>query len=141
MSLLSIFSVLITVAALFAYVNHRTLGLPTTIGIMAISLVFSLVLVAFGNLGLGGAEDIAVGIVSQIEFDDTLLNGMLGFLLFAGALHVNLDDLLARKLDHRHAGLVRRGVLHVPGRRRQLAAVPAPSASSCRSSTACCSAR
>ena len=98
MSLLTISSVLISVAALFAYVNTRTLKLPTTIGIMAISLAFSLALVALGNLGLGGAEEIAVGIVGQIEFDETLLNGMLGFLLFAGALHVNLDDLLARKL-------------------------------------------
>ena len=98
MTLLSISSVLISVAALFAYVNHRTLKLPTTIGIMVISLVFSLALVVLGNLGFGGAEEIAIGIVSQIEFDETLLNGMLGFLLFAGALHVNLDDLLARKL-------------------------------------------
>ena len=98
MSLLSLSSVLITVAAVFAYVNYRTLKLPTTIGIMVISLVFSLVLVALGNLGFGGAEEVARGIVAQIEFDETLLNGMLGFLLFAGALHVNLDGLLTRKL-------------------------------------------
>ncbi len=98
MTLLSLSSVLITVAALFAYVNYRTLKLPTTIGIMVISLVFSLVLVVLGNVGLGGAERIAIDIVGQVDFDETLLNGMLGFLLFAGALHVNLDDLLERKL-------------------------------------------
>jgi len=97
MSLLSITSVLLTVSALFAYVNYRTLKLPTTIGIMVISLAFSLLLVALGNVGYGNAERIAAEIIGQIEFDDTLLNGMLGFLLFAGAMHINLDRLLERK--------------------------------------------
>lgn len=97
MSLLSITSLLITVSALFAWVNVRTLKLPTTIGIMVISLVFSIVLVVLGNLGFGDAERYAREIVAQVQFDETLLNGMLGFLLFAGALHINLDDLLERK--------------------------------------------
>ena len=97
MSFLTITSILITVAALFAYVNHRTLKLPTTIGIMVISLLFSLVLVALGHVGYERGIETASGIVGQIEFDETLLNGMLGFLLFAGAMHINLHDLLARK--------------------------------------------
>jgi len=97
MSLLSITSILITVAALFSYVNYRTLKLPNTIGIMVISLAFSLVLVLMGKAGFGGAERMAADIIGQIEFDETLLNGMLGFLLFAGAMHINLDSLLERK--------------------------------------------
>lgn len=97
MSLLTITSILITVSALFAYVNYRTLKLPTTIGIMVISLLFSVVLVLLGKAGYGDAERIAHDIVSQIEFDNALLNGMLGFLLFAGAMHINLDELLKRK--------------------------------------------
>lgn len=97
MSLLSISSILITVSALFAYVNYRTLKLPNTIGIMVISLCFSLVLVLLGIAGYGDAVRIASEIISQIEFDNTLLNGMLGFLLFAGAMHIDLDRLLARK--------------------------------------------
>lgn len=97
MSLLTITSILITVSALFAYVNYQTLKLPTTIGIMVISLLFSLVLVVLGQYGYDRGVDIASGIVSQVEFDDTLLNGMLGFLLFAGAMHINLDELLKRK--------------------------------------------
>ncbi len=97
MTLLSITSILITVSALFAYVNYRTLKLPNTIGIMVCSLVFSLVLVLLGNHGYAEGERIASNIISQIEFDNTLLNGMLGFLLFAGAMHINLDDLLKRK--------------------------------------------
>lgn len=97
MSLLSITSILITVSALFAFVNYRTLKLPTTIGIMVISLIFSLALVLLGNAGFGDAERIASDIVGQIQFDEALLNGMLGFLLFAGAMHIDLDHLLKRK--------------------------------------------
>lgn len=97
MSLLTITSILITVSALFAYVNYRTLKLPNTIGIMVISLLFSLALVLLGNIGYGDGERIASDIISQIEFDNTLLNGMLGFLLFAGAMHINLGALLERK--------------------------------------------
>lgn len=97
MSLLSITSILITVAALFSYINYRTLKLPTTIGIMVISLLFSLVLVLLGSFGYERGITYATDIVSQIEFDETLLNGMLGFLLFAGAMHINLHELLKRK--------------------------------------------
>lgn len=97
MSLLTITSILITVSALFAYANYRTFKLPNTIGIMVISLLFSLFLVLLGNFGYSEGERIASDIISQIEFDNTLLNGMLGFLLFAGAMHIDLDELLERK--------------------------------------------
>ena len=59
--------------------------------------MFSLLLVLLGNAGFGNAETVAAGIISQIEFDEALLNGMLGFLLFAGALHIDLDRLLEKK--------------------------------------------
>lgn len=97
MSFLTITSILITVSALFAYANYRTFKLPNTIGIMVISLLFSLALVLLGNFGYSEGERIASDIIAQIEFDNTLLNGMLGFLLFAGAMHINLDRLLERK--------------------------------------------
>lgn len=97
MTLLSITSILISVSAVFSYINYRTLKLPTTIGIMAISLLFSLALVLLSHLGWSDGERIASDIVSQIDFDETLLNGMLGFLLFAGALHIDLHELLTRK--------------------------------------------
>lgn len=97
MSLLTITSILLTVSALFAYANYRTLKLPTTIGIMVISLVFSLILVLLGMAGYERGVETASNIVAQIEFDETLLNGMLGFLLFAGAMHINLHGLLKHK--------------------------------------------
>lgn len=97
MSLLSITSILITVSALFAWLNYHTLKLPTTIGIMVISLLFSLFLVLLGALGFEQGVNMAEQLVAQIDFNEALLTGMLGFLLFAGAMHVNLDDLIEAK--------------------------------------------
>lgn len=97
MSLLSITSILLTVSALFAWLNYHTLKLPTTIGIMVISLLFSLFLVILGAFGFEAGINMAEQLVAQIDFNKALLNGMLGFLLFAGAMHVNLDDLIESK--------------------------------------------
>lgn len=92
MTLVQTLTILICLAALFSYVNHRLLRFPLTIGLMAVSLMFSLVLLALGKLGFGiGAE--AKRFMDAIDFNEALMHGMLGFLLFAGALHVNLDEL------------------------------------------------
>jgi CPA1 family monovalent cation:H+ antiporter len=96
MSIFEIIALLTTLAALFSYINHRFIRLPTTIGLMLISLLISLSLIAGSYLGLG-LEKIAEQFISQIDFSQTLMEGMLSFLLFAGALHVNLDDLLEQK--------------------------------------------
>ncbi len=96
MDMFELLSVLITLAAVFAWVNHRYLPLPSTIGIMIISMVFSLALVALGGVGFNGGT-ILTGILEGVDFSETLLHGMLGALLFAGALHINLDDLRERR--------------------------------------------
>ena len=96
MKLFNIIAILITLAAAFSYVNHRYIRLPNTIGIMLISLLVSLGVIALGPLGLGLEED-ARYLLENIDFDETLLHGMLSFLLFAGALHVNLGDLAKQK--------------------------------------------
>jgi len=90
-------AVLITLAALFSYVNHRFLRIPTTIGIMIISLVLSLGLLLLNALGWTVPEQQAERLVGGIDFHETLMEGMLSFLLFAGALHINLDDLRQQK--------------------------------------------
>ncbi|MCB1057589.1 MAG: sodium:proton antiporter, partial [Acidobacteria bacterium] len=92
MSLFEIFAALVTIAAAFSYVNHRFLKLPTTIGLMAMALVLSLLLLAAGGLSPSLVSD-GRRILGSIDFSRTLMQGMLGFLLFAGSLHVNLDDL------------------------------------------------
>lgn len=93
MPLLDICAILLTLAALFGYLNHRFIGLPTTIGIMVITMVISLATVLLGKLGVHGGQDTVLALVGAIDFDDTLMKGMLSFLLFAGALHVDLAEL------------------------------------------------
>ena len=98
LSLLHVATVIITLAALFGYINHRWLGLPHAIGIVVIALLASLGAIAldaiFPALAL---QETVRGILADLDFHDVLMNGMLSFLLFAGALHVNLGDLLSRK--------------------------------------------
>jgi CPA1 family monovalent cation:H+ antiporter len=96
MKLFNILAVLITLSATFSYINHRFIRLPTTIGLMAIALLISLGLIILGPFGLG-LEEGAHRLLNSIDFDETLLHGMLSFLLFAGALHINLADLARQK--------------------------------------------
>ena len=96
MALIHTLTILICLAALFSYVNHRLLKLPMTIGLMAVALAFSLILLVLGKLGFG-IEAEAQRFVRGIDFNEALMHGMLGFLLFAGALHVKLDELLDLK--------------------------------------------
>jgi len=94
MSPFDVLAALTTLAAVFAWVNHRYIKLPPTIGLMALSMAFSVALVVFGRLGLPLEEPLRQ-VLAEIEFDSVLLNGMLGALLFAGALHLDLADLAA----------------------------------------------
>ena len=92
-STIEIAALLISIAALFAYLNDRFVGLPTTIGVMVIALLVSVLAVVLNLLGLGDFHTDAKVLLERIDFNETLLQGMLSFLLFAGALHVNLNDL------------------------------------------------
>ncbi len=97
MDLLGTASLLMTVTALFAYVNYRFIRLPITIGVMVISLVFSLFLVLLSKAGLTFGMEYTEKLLSGVDFDATLMEGMLSFLLFAGALHINLNELLDKQ--------------------------------------------
>ncbi|MDH5182742.1 MAG: sodium:proton antiporter [Gammaproteobacteria bacterium] len=96
MDLLNIIAVLITLSALFSYINYRYIGLPTSIGIMVIGMLVSLAVIAAGVLGVGIVREAEV-FVKSIDFTTSLMQGMLSFLLFASALHVNLNDLMKQK--------------------------------------------
>jgi len=96
MDLLNVIALLITLAALAAYVNHRLLKLPVTIGVMAVAMVLSVALLGLDAVGIP-FQDRARTWLSRIDFSAALMRGMLSFLLFAGALQVNLEDLLERK--------------------------------------------
>jgi CPA1 family monovalent cation:H+ antiporter len=88
MSILVIITILVVITAVFAYINTRILKLPETIGIMIVSIVFSLLLIIIGSLFpvvTGFAKDF----IGNIDFSKVLLDIMLSFLLFAGALHTD----------------------------------------------------
>lgn len=92
--MLDIAAICLVVTALFAYFNHRFVRLPTTIGVMAIALALSLCMVGLNALGLDhGLRRYEESFLRSIDFSDVLMQGMLSFLLFAGALHVDLEAL------------------------------------------------
>jgi len=97
-SAIEIAAVLVTLSAVLGYLNHRYTRLPPTIGLMVMSLLASLAVVGLGELVPAlGIADAVRGFVSDIDFHKTVMNGMLSLLLFAGSLHVNLDELLERR--------------------------------------------
>ncbi len=98
MNLFDVISVLVVLAALFGFLNRRYLKLEATVGMMLIALISSLVLVTLHRLfpDLGVVSAIR-NYVTNIDFNKALMEGMLGFLLFAGALHVDLDFFAQKK--------------------------------------------
>ena len=96
MEFLDLAAILLVLAAVFGYLNLKFLKLPTTIGIMLIGLLSSVVLLVARD-ALPLVPEAADRFVESIDFNKTLMEGMLSFLLFAGALHVNLGNLLDQK--------------------------------------------
>ena len=97
-TIFDVVALLVTLAAVFGYINHRWFRLPHTIGLVVIALAVSVMLlladVMFPALGL---EATVRRTLTDIDFEDTLMKGLLSFLLFAGALHVDLDALISRR--------------------------------------------
>ncbi|WP_438977583.1 cation:proton antiporter domain-containing protein, partial [Polaribacter sp.] len=89
-------TVLIFLSAVFGFINTRFLKLPNTIGLMIITIVFTLgvLLLSYFDPTLLNAEK---SIISSIDFKTVLLDEMLSFLLFAGALHTNFDQLKVQR--------------------------------------------
>lgn len=96
MDLFTILTILIVFSALFGYINVRFLKLPVTIGLMIISIVFSLLILLVGQVNPTLLEWERM-LVSAIDFPAVLLEGMLSFLLFAGSLHVDFTKLRAQR--------------------------------------------
>jgi len=85
-------AILLTFAALGAYINKRFLELPATMGVMVVALLISLAALGLGRLGLVNLAA-SSAFISGVDFSGLFLHGMLSFLLFAGALHVDLSEL------------------------------------------------
>lgn len=91
------FSMIIVIATLFAYINKLFLKLPSTIGIMVIAMIVSIILVFFVSRISGEPLNNLATLFQSLDFTDILMNGMLSFLLFAGAIHININDLKEQK--------------------------------------------
>ncbi|QCR24672.1 sodium:proton antiporter [Pontibacter sp. SGAir0037] len=92
------FSVLIVLASLFAYVNHRFIRLPSTIGIMLMAIIVSILIRFAGKSIFPETADRLFTLISSLDFTEVLMGAMLNFLLFAGAIHVNVADLREQRL-------------------------------------------
>lgn len=93
----ALLSILVTIGALFSLLSVRFLRLPTTVGTMVLSLGSAIVLI-----GVGQREPtlhaLATRIVGEIDFNQVVLHGILSFLLFAGALQLDLEHLSQQRM-------------------------------------------
>jgi CPA1 family monovalent cation:H+ antiporter len=92
MTLFDVATILIALAALFSWINYKFIRLPSVIGVMALALAGSIALLALGGLAHPVRAHVSA-MRSGIDFSEALLHGMLAFLLFAGAMHLDLGDL------------------------------------------------
>lgn len=99
MDFYSIASFMLTLAILLAYLNHRFIRMQTTIAIMTASMVMSLILILLSNLGVYNFEQKIIDTLIKIDFEKLLMNGMLSFLLFAGALTIDIHTLRDQKWE------------------------------------------
>ena len=97
MSLFELVGFILAIVALFGYVNNRFIKLPDTLGNMAVGLAASLALLLVG-LKNDAAHDTARALLAAVNFPALVLQGLLGLLLFAGSLHVNVVNLKHQKL-------------------------------------------
>lgn len=87
-------SILIVLAAILGYLNHRFFGLPPSVGLTVMGAIASLIVVGLDRLWPeGGLSGEIVDFIAGIDFHATLMGGMLSFLLFAGALHVDWSEM------------------------------------------------
>lgn len=92
-----VISFLIVLSALFAYVNHKYIKLPSTIGLMVIGLIFSIGLIISGYVSQTVLVKVKESII-KLNFSNLLLDVMLSFMLFAGAIHIKIDELREQRL-------------------------------------------
>jgi len=99
MSIFEIAAILIGLSALFGYLNHKFLRLPHTIGLVVIALAASLAIVILELVRPEtNVSENVTGVLLGIDFHDAVMNGMLSFLLFAGALHVDFSVFRSQSL-------------------------------------------
>ena len=97
MTTLALVSIIVTAAAFFGWLSVRVCRLPITIGTMLLTVISSIMMIVLGRV-FPGLQAWAVSLVGRIRFEDLILHGMLGLLLFAGAFLLDLLYLSREKL-------------------------------------------
>lgn len=98
MQVYNLISIIIVLTAIFSYVNFKILKLPATIGIMIISIAASVLIISIGYFSPSFFKQVT-DLVATIDFHTALMKVMLSFLLFAGAIHIDIDKLKNEKLS------------------------------------------
>ncbi|MEE9524918.1 MAG: sodium:proton antiporter [Thermodesulfovibrionales bacterium] len=99
MEIYQIIAVLLTFSAVFSFLNYRFLKWSSSVGVMLISLVFSLCLMTLWHFGIGFEKQEMYQLMESIDFEKVMLGVLLGLLLFAGSLHIEINDLLEKKVE------------------------------------------
>lgn len=99
MNIYNVAAIILTLAIMAAYFNFRYIKIQQTIAIMASSLILSLFLIVIGNLGFTHIDKDIARTLESIDFHSLLINGMLSFLLFAAALHIDINQLSKQKWE------------------------------------------
>src|SRR5689334_17534589 len=94
----NLITVIVVIAAVFGYINLKFIKLPATIGIMLISVIVSLIVIGIGSIHPKFFYDIT-NLISNINFYTALMQVMLGFLLFAGAMHVDAKKMQEERIS------------------------------------------
>lgn len=97
MDLNHLIAIILALTAAFSVLNERFLKMPLNIGVMATTMIASLLILVLSKANLLSLDVYAHQVVSRIDFSETLMHGMLSSMLFAGALHIDLKDLIAQK--------------------------------------------
>lgn len=96
MSVQDIVGFLLSLTAISSYINYKFIKLPKSIGITIVTLLLTIFVTSTGRFGWA-VDTFAESVVYHIGFNDTFLHGMLSFMLFAGSLHINTDELFKNK--------------------------------------------
>ena len=96
MTIQAIIAILLTVTAAASYINYRYIKLPSSVGITIIVLIVSLLLIITDKFGLRTSH-YTQNLINSIDFNATVMGGMISFLLFAGALHLNAIEIVKQR--------------------------------------------
>ena len=91
-------ALIITLTAIFNVVSERLLKLPKVIGPMMVALLSSAIIIVIDELSGEDVREELERVISGLDFSAVLIDGLLGFLLFAGAMHIPIRILDAQRL-------------------------------------------